>query len=140
MGPNLHADVALFRTYGAAQDHRHRRYQRVPRRPEREHRLSRSAPTFAQIPWTVVEALLLGGVMAATNWPRRIVRILPARILGTAVGGVILITNMKTFLGAVGISGLLTNSDLCRDRGRLDRRPRILDPGQPSGGGNRRRR
>ncbi len=27
------------------------------------------------------------------------------RILGTAVGGVILITNMKTFLGAVGISG-----------------------------------
>ena len=35
-------------------------------------------------------------------------RILPARILGTAVGGVILITNMKTFLGAVGISGPLT--------------------------------
>jgi uncharacterized protein len=35
------------------------------------------------------------------------VRILPARILGTAVGGVILITNMKTFLGAVGISGVL---------------------------------
>ena len=34
-------------------------------------------------------------------------RILPARILGTAVGGVILITNMKTFLGAVGVSGPL---------------------------------
>jgi hypothetical protein len=27
------------------------------------------------------------------------------RVLGTAVGGVILITNMKTFLGAVGVSG-----------------------------------
>ena len=34
-------------------------------------------------------------------------RILPARILGTAVGGVILITNMKTFLEAVGVSGPL---------------------------------
>jgi uncharacterized membrane protein YfcA len=60
------------------------------------------ALTFAQVPWTVVGALLLGGVIAAY-----IVRILPARILGTAVGGVILITNMKTFLGAVGISGPL---------------------------------
>jgi hypothetical protein len=27
--------------------------------------------------------------------------------MGTAVGGIILITNMKTFLGAVGISGPL---------------------------------
>jgi len=35
------------------------------------------------------------------------VRILPARILGSAVGGLILITNMKTFLGAVGVSGVL---------------------------------
>ena len=34
-------------------------------------------------------------------------RILPARILGTAVGGVILITNMKTFIEAVGVSGPL---------------------------------
>ena len=34
-------------------------------------------------------------------------RILPARILGSAVGGLILITNMKTFLEAVGISGPL---------------------------------
>ena len=36
-----------------------------------------------------------------------IVRILPTRILGTAVGGLILVTNMKTFLGAVGVSGVL---------------------------------
>ena len=27
------------------------------------------------------------------------------RVLGTAVGGIILITNMKTFLEAVGVSG-----------------------------------
>jgi uncharacterized protein len=33
------------------------------------------------------------------------VRILPARILGTAVGGIILVTNMRTFMGAVGIEG-----------------------------------
>jgi uncharacterized protein len=30
---------------------------------------------------------------------------LPARILGTAVGGIILVTNMRTFMGAVGIEG-----------------------------------
>src|SRR5215207_3432165 len=65
------------------------------------------ALTFAQVPWTVVGALLIGGVIAAPV-AAYIVRILPARILGTAVGGVILITNMKTFLGAVGVSGPLT--------------------------------
>ncbi len=58
--------------------------------------------SVAQIPWTVVGALLIGGVIAAY-----IVRILPTRILGTAVGGVILVTNMKTFLEAVGIGGPL---------------------------------
>src|ERR687894_776626 len=62
------------------------------------------ALTFAQIPWTVVGALLVGGVIAAPI-AAYIVRILPARILGTAVGGVILITNMRTFMGAVGIEG-----------------------------------
>jgi uncharacterized protein len=60
--------------------------------------------SFAQVPWTVVGALLLGGVVAAPI-AAYIVRILPARVLGTAVAGVILITNMKTFLGAVGVSG-----------------------------------
>ena len=62
--------------------------------------------SFAQIPWQVVGALLLGGVIAAPV-AAYIVRVLPARILGTAVGGVILVTNMKTFLEAVGISGVL---------------------------------
>src|ERR687891_1856576 len=64
------------------------------------------ALSLAEIPWTIVGALLLGGVIAAPI-AAYIVRKLPARILGTAVGGVILITNMKTFLGAVGIGGAL---------------------------------
>jgi uncharacterized protein len=52
----------------------------------------------------LVGALLLGGLIAApiAAW---IVRILPARIMGTAVGGFILIVNMKTFLEAIGVSG-----------------------------------
>jgi uncharacterized protein len=62
------------------------------------------ALSFQEIPWQVVGALLAGGVVAApiAAW---VVRILPMRILGTTVGGVILITNMKTFLGAIGING-----------------------------------
>lgn len=60
--------------------------------------------SFADIPWQLVLALLLGGLIAApiAAW---IVRILPARIMGTAVGGFILIVNMKTFLEAIGVSG-----------------------------------
>jgi uncharacterized membrane protein YfcA len=60
--------------------------------------------SFAQIPWQVVGALLIGGLIAApiAAW---VVRVLPMRVLGTAVGGVILITNMRTFLEAVGVSG-----------------------------------
>src|ERR671910_3061797 len=62
------------------------------------------ALSFAQIPWSVVGALLLGGIIAAPL-AAFVVRTLPARILGTAVAGVILITNMKTFLEAMGVSG-----------------------------------
>ena len=60
--------------------------------------------SFAAIPWGVVGALLVGGVIAApiAAW---VVRILPMRVLGTAVGGVILLTNMRTFLGAIGVKG-----------------------------------
>jgi uncharacterized membrane protein YfcA len=60
--------------------------------------------SFAQIPWQVVGALLIGGLIAApiAAW---VVRVLPMRVLGTAVGGVILITNMRTFLEAIGVSG-----------------------------------
>ena len=60
------------------------------------------ALSFAQVPWTVVGALLIGGVFAAPI-AAYVVRILPTRILGTAVGGLILVTNMRTFLGAIGL-------------------------------------
>jgi uncharacterized protein len=64
------------------------------------------ALSFAEIPWQIVGALLLGGVVAAPI-AAYVVRVLPARILGTAVGGIILVTNMRTFMGAVGIEGAL---------------------------------
>ncbi|HSL00987.1 MAG TPA: sulfite exporter TauE/SafE family protein, partial [Rubrobacteraceae bacterium] len=65
------------------------------------------ALSFAEVPWGIVGALLIGGLIAApvAAW---VVRILPMRVLGTAVGGVILITNMKTFLEAIGVTGVLT--------------------------------
>jgi uncharacterized protein len=62
------------------------------------------ALSFAEIPWSVVGALLVGGIVAAPL-AAFVVRTLPARILGTAVAGVILITNMRTFMGAIGIEG-----------------------------------
>src|ERR671921_303122 len=60
------------------------------------------ALSFAEVPWNVVGALLVGGVIAAPI-AAYVVRILPTRILGTAVGGLILVTNMRTFLGAIGL-------------------------------------
>jgi uncharacterized membrane protein YfcA len=60
--------------------------------------------SFAEVPWTVVGALLVGGIVAAPL-AAYIVRLLPTRLLGTAVGGVILVTNMKTFFEAIGVSG-----------------------------------
>jgi uncharacterized protein len=62
------------------------------------------ALSFAEIPWSIVAALLIGGVIAAPL-AAFVVRLLPARILGTAVGGIIPITNMKTFLETVGVAG-----------------------------------
>ena len=58
--------------------------------------------SFAQVPWSVVGALLGGGLLAApvAAW---IVRHLNARVLGTAVGGFIQLVNANTFLGAVGL-------------------------------------
>jgi len=61
------------------------------------------ALSFAEVPWQVVGALLAGGVFAAPI-AAYVVRILPTRILGTAVGGLILMTNMRTFLKAVGLN------------------------------------
>jgi uncharacterized membrane protein YfcA len=59
------------------------------------------ALSFAEVPWGIVGALLAGGLIAApiAAW---IVRHLNARVLGTAVGGFILLTNANTFLTAVG--------------------------------------
>ena len=59
--------------------------------------------SFAQVPWDVVGALLAGGIVAApvAAW---IVRHLNARVLGTAVGGFILLTNAQTFLEAIGLN------------------------------------
>jgi uncharacterized protein len=62
------------------------------------------ALSFAEIPWGIVGALLVGGVIAAPL-AAYIVRLLPARILGTAVAGIILVTNMQTFLETVGVAG-----------------------------------
>ena len=58
--------------------------------------------SFAEVPWGVVGALLVGGLVAApiAAW---IVRHLNARVLGTAVGGFILLVNANTFLGAIGL-------------------------------------
>ncbi len=57
--------------------------------------------TFAQINVGWLVALLVGGLVAApiAAW---LVRKLPARVLGAAVGGLILVTNTKTFGEAVG--------------------------------------
>src|SRR3712207_6744135 len=62
--------------------------------------------SFAQVPWGVIGALLAGGLIAApiAAW---IVRHLNARVLGTAVGGFILLVNAKTFLEAVGLDSSL---------------------------------
>ncbi len=58
--------------------------------------------SFAQINLSWLLALLAGGLIAApiAAW---LVRKLPARVLGAAVGGLILLTNAKTFGEAVGI-------------------------------------
>jgi len=60
--------------------------------------------SFADVPWGVVGALLGGGIVAApmAAW---VVRHLNARVLGTAVGGFILMVNANTFFSAVGLTG-----------------------------------
>jgi hypothetical protein len=47
--------------------------------------------------WTWVIAFLLGGVVAApvAAW---LVRLVPPRVLGSAVGGIIVVTNVRTLL------------------------------------------
>lgn len=61
------------------------------------------ALSWSQIPFGVVGALLGGGLIAApiAAW---VVKNLNSRVLGTAVGGFILLTNANTFLEATGLS------------------------------------
>ena len=56
------------------------------------------------IPWSIAGALLVGGVVAApfAAW---LVKHLPARVLGVAAGGLIILTNSKTILESLGASG-----------------------------------
>ena len=55
------------------------------------------------LPWNIVGALLVGGVIAAPL-AAYLVRILPVRIMGTAVGGMILLTNVRTLMLSTNIS------------------------------------
>ncbi|WP_110206925.1 sulfite exporter TauE/SafE family protein [Nocardioides daejeonensis] len=56
----------------------------------------------AGIDWQIVAALLIGGVIAApvAAW---LVRVLPARVLGVAAGGMIVLTNSRTLLLTLGL-------------------------------------
>jgi uncharacterized protein len=63
--------------------------------------------SLAEVPWTIVAALFVGGLLAAPI-AAYIVRVLPTRIMGTAVGGFILVVNANTFFGAVGLSSSIS--------------------------------
>ncbi|MBN0044764.1 sulfite exporter TauE/SafE family protein [Streptomyces actuosus] len=59
-----------------------------------------SSPGSAQLRWTWVAAFLVGGLVAApaAAW---LVRLLPPRVLGSAVGGLIVVTNARTVLNSI---------------------------------------
>ncbi|MDF2975608.1 MAG: hypothetical protein K0S40_336 [Actinomycetospora sp.] len=60
------------------------------------------------IDYTVVLALMLGGVIAAP-FAAYLVRLLPARVLGTGAGGLIVVTNARTLLNGFDVpSGIVT--------------------------------
>ncbi|MFL6561051.1 MAG: TSUP family transporter, partial [Bacillus sp. (in: firmicutes)] len=58
---------------------------------------------WTQINLQWVLALMIGGIIAApiAAW---LVKIIPTNLLGTLVGGVIIITNIRTLLGALDVS------------------------------------
>jgi uncharacterized protein len=58
----------------------------------------------AGIDWLAVAGLLLGGVVAAPLAAWLVTR-LPATVLGVAVGGLIVLSNLRTVLGAAGVDG-----------------------------------
>jgi uncharacterized membrane protein YfcA len=57
------------------------------------------------INWAFVTALLVGGVVAAPI-AATLVRFMPSRVLGVAVGGVIVLTNLKTLAEVAGVPGI----------------------------------
>jgi hypothetical protein len=56
------------------------------------------------IAWSFLAALLAGGVVAAplAAW---LVRMITARLLGAAVGGLIILTNVRTLSDVFGVNG-----------------------------------
>jgi uncharacterized membrane protein YfcA len=54
--------------------------------------------------WSAVGALLVGGLIAAPI-AAYLVRHMPTRLLGASVGGLIIVTNLKTITGALDVSG-----------------------------------
>jgi len=54
--------------------------------------------------WSAVGALLLGGLIAAPI-AAYLVRLVPTRLLGASVGGMIVLTNLSTIAGVLGLSG-----------------------------------
>ncbi len=52
--------------------------------------------------WATVAALMVGGMVAAP-FAAYVVRILPARVLGTAAGGLIVVTNARTLLNGLDV-------------------------------------
>lgn len=61
-----------------------------------------------EIDFTVVLALMIGGVIAAP-FAAYIVRLLPARVLGTGAGGLIIITNTRTFLNGIDVDSTIVS-------------------------------
>jgi uncharacterized protein len=61
--------------------------------------------TQINIQWVI--ALMIGGIIAApiAAW---LVKIIPTNLLGTLVGGIIIITNIRTLLGALDVSHLIS--------------------------------
>lgn len=57
--------------------------------------------------WAYAAALLVGGVVAAPL-AAVVVRYLPARVLGVAAGGLIVLTNLKTLADAAGVPDVTT--------------------------------
>ena len=94
------------------------------------------------IRWDIAFALLAGGVVAApiAAW---LVRHLPARILGVAAGGVIVLTNIKTIVESFGASGstvailaaawVVVWLQLIVIAIRAERRSRLVPVEEPSG-------